>query len=101
MHIELIYNFGVDDEPRPCKVLASFMPDEIIGWDNQEGSKVEFYPFLIVVENIDTKESCIWSPYWHVFRHPNGTIERKYGQYASFVNIDSYLSTEEAKNEKC
>jgi hypothetical protein len=86
-HIELVFDFA--DGPCLCKVLASFY--EIIDWPIEDGKTREFYPFLIVAENVENGEQYVWSPYWHIDRHPNGTIEkRKYGQYATVVNIDSY-----------
>jgi len=98
-HIELIFDFH--GAPTRCKVLTSFLPDEIIGWDIQEGRREEVYPFLIVLENLETTEQYIWSPYWHIERHQNGTIEkRKYGQFASVVNIDSYFELIEKAKAK-
>ena len=91
-NIELTFNFGLDAGPHRCKVLATFLPDQIARWPNEKGSTVEFYPFLVVVESIEEGHSSVWLPYWHIVKHQNGTIQKKYGQWAPFIESGAYSS---------
>jgi hypothetical protein len=53
---------------------------------------VKFYPFLAMVEALEEGYTSAWLPYWHVVTHINGHLERKYGQWASFMGEDALAS---------
>jgi hypothetical protein len=63
-------------------VLDVFLPEREEPFSN-DGKKVTFYPFLVVLEGVEEPGVCYWLPYWHL---EDG--KRKYGQYAPF--LDSY-----------
>ncbi len=92
MSIELTFNFGLGAGQHHCRVLTAFLPDQIVSWSNGNGGKVEFYPFLVIVESIDKGSSSVWLPYWHIVKHQDGSLEKKYGQWAPFIEVESYSS---------
>jgi hypothetical protein len=89
--IELNFNFGLGAGPLACKVLASFLPEKIRKWLDEDGKRVEFYPFMVVVEEIEEGNYLIWLAYWHIKYHDWG-IERKYGQWAPLIDEELYSS---------
>lgn len=91
-NIELTFHFAMGAGSHPCKVLATFLPDQIARWPNEKGGTVEFYPFLVVVESIEEGFSSVWLPYWHIVKHKDGTIEKKFGQFAPFVESEAFSS---------
>lgn len=92
LDIELHFSFGMDAGRHPCKVLEAYLPDDIYTWCDVNGNSVEFYPFMVIVESMEEGYSSVWLPYWHLVNKKNGTIEKKYGQWAPFIDLDSYAS---------
>ena len=84
-HIELDFDFGLRGN-----VLASFLPDRIIEWTEEDKTQREFYPFLVFVESLDRKERSVWTPYWHVITKEGKSPVPKYGQFASCLTVGDY-----------
>jgi hypothetical protein len=92
MGIELKFRFGLEVGDRPCRVLDTFLPAHIATWRLDNDSTAEFYPFLVVVESSDGKSQFVWLPYWHVVADKDGTVSRKYGQWAPFMDTEAFGS---------
>jgi hypothetical protein len=92
MELQLTLNFGLGLGPHRFKVLDAFLPDTISSWPDEKGSRVSFYPFLILLASLEEDNTKAWLPYWHLVAHPDGTLERKYGQWAACVDLDLYSS---------
>jgi len=92
LDVELNFSFGLDAGRHPCKVLGAFLPDQIVKWYDANGNRVEFYPFMVIVESNEEACSSVWLPYWHLVTHKDGTTKKKYGQWAPFIDSDSYAS---------
>lgn len=90
-HIELEFSFGLDAGRHPCKAVAAFLPKSIAAWEQgADQSRVEFFPFLVIVESLEEDYHSVWLPYWHIVTHSSAHIETKYGQWAPFIAADSY-----------
>ena len=98
-YLELSFQFRLDAGDHPCKVIAAFLPETIANWKQEsDGSLVEFFPFLVIVESLEDGCKSIWLPYWHLVKHQDGTVKTKYGQWAPFIAADSYRSmTQQAR----
>lgn len=92
MEMKLTFDFGLGAEPSPCKILAVFLPEKIIKWHDEKKNLVKFYPFLVIAESIDEGYNSAWLPYWHIVEKKGQIIEKKYGQWAPFMDIKSYKS---------
>jgi hypothetical protein len=90
--LHLTFDFGLDAGPHPAKVLDAFLPTPIRIWPRDGGASVEFYPFLVMVESMDEGYTSAWLPYWHLVRQADGGLERKYGQWAQCLDLESYAS---------
>jgi hypothetical protein len=90
----LEFEFDLGKSSHLCKVLDVFLPKKIDHW--KRGKSVRwFYPFLVVVESIDKRDNyrSIWLPYWHVDKNKKtGKQLKKYGQWASFVWEEPFIS---------
>lgn len=100
LEIQLTFNFGLDAGPHPCKVLDVFLPATIHNWPRESGATVEFYPFLVMVESLDEGYASAWLPYWHLVKHPSGGVKKKYGQWAPFIDLESYVSLVQKARDK-
>jgi hypothetical protein len=85
--LRLSFPYGLEAGAWTYKVLDAFSPDEPESWDKQDGSKVTFYPFLVVMGYVDNPVRtdngfAFWFPYWHIEQDEKGTVKRKYGQWA-------------------
>jgi hypothetical protein len=92
MEFHMVFNFGLGAGPFPCKVLASFLPDQIGKWPYGKGKTIEFYPFLVITESTEEGYTSTWLPYWHIIKSGKKILERKYGQWAPFVDNESFNS---------
>ena len=92
LNIELNFSFGLDAGRHPCKVLGTFLPDQIFKWDDVNGNSVEFYPFMVIVESMEEGYSSVWLPYWHLVTNKDGATAKKYGQWAPFIDSVSYAN---------
>lgn len=91
-HLELVFPFGLDAGTHRGKVLGAFLPDSIVNWSSIDGSKVEFYPFLVILQSLTEGHQLVWLPYWHIITNRDSAVKTKYGQWAPFVDSDSYAS---------
>ena len=91
-HLELEFPFGLEAEHHRGRVLRAFLPNPIVEWVQDDGSKVRFYPFLVIVQSLKRGHLSVWLPYWHVVTAPSGSRQTKYGQWAPFMDADSYAS---------
>ena len=87
--LELKFTFGLGAGSYEYNVANSYLPDAITMWNDPDGCKVEFFPFLVVLEFIHHDEKAIWLPYWHLHHRSSG-VRTKYGQWAPFMNIETY-----------
>ena len=90
-NLHLVFEFGLGAGCRHCKVLAAFLPQELCSWKADDGDKVTFYPFLVILATDDGDRSC-WLPYWHVAEGRRRTRKTKYGQWAPFINQAEFRS---------
>lgn len=88
--LELVHPFGVGAGSHRGKVLDVFLPDNIRSWIDEENRDVEYFPFLVMVESADESYVSAWMPYWHLVSDAGGRIERKYGQWAPFMDLESF-----------
>lgn len=86
--LHLIFDFGLNASNSDCTVLASFTHKKPESWKDKDGSKVEFYPFLVVLRR-HGRQKAVWMPYWHLV-HKKKRIIKKYGQWAPFMDMDLY-----------
>ena len=91
MEFQLIFNFGLGAGRFPSKVLAAYLPEEIRKWPN-DNTMIEFYPFLVITKSIKEGNTSAWLPYWHIVKKNDQVIERKYGQWAPFIDTECYNS---------
>lgn len=85
--LQLRFQFGLGAGACPVRVLSAFCPDEPPSWEN-DGSRITFYPFLVVVSPLESgyeNDTSIWLPYWHLVRTEVSDIP-KYGQWAPFMD---------------
>ena len=101
--LHLKFGFGLEATSAEWRVLDVFVPSEPVQWNQREGKKVTFYPFLVVLGATENggRARAFWLPYWHIVEG-GGTrevvrgagaediIERKYGQWAPFMDGFSF-----------
>ena len=87
LHLE--FSLGLDAGRRPVRVLGAFTSP--VAWNNINGDRVTFYPFLVVVASTDGEHESrsVWLPYWHNICS-GGTRTIKYGQWAPFMDSDIF-----------
>ena len=85
--LKLKFDFGLNAPYSECTVKECFIPRKLQSWPEKEGSRVTFYPFLVLVHR-HGKKLAVWLPYWHVVKRPKQP-QYKYGQWAPFM--DTYL----------
>jgi hypothetical protein len=85
--------------PYPCRVIAAFLPKDLVRWKQTDNSTVEFYPFLVIVES-QAEVRSIWLPYWHVVTTEGGQVSHPYGQWAPFMDTKSFKSLVDQAREK-
>lgn len=91
--IELKFYFKKGAGDRECKVLASFLPDNISRWKDENDNDIYFYPFMIIVEALEGGDLSFWLPYWHIVKDHNGKVlGRNYGQWAPFMDEGIFAS---------
>lgn len=83
--LHLVFDFGLEVGNAACRVLHAFLPRDLARWQTDDGKLVTFFPFLVVMERTDKEGQSFWLPYWHTIEG-TGTIARKYGQWAPFMD---------------
>lgn len=86
--LRLIFDFGLNASHSDCTVLASFSHKKPQKWKDKDGSRVEFYPFLVILQR-HGRQKAVWMPYWHLVHKKNRVI-KKYGQWAPFMDMALY-----------
>ena len=95
--LRLIFPLGLGAGTPECKVLDVFT--ECVDWQQADGKTVTFRPFLVVMEQVDNQDLIFWLPYWH-FIDGDGAPERKYGQWAPWMNAKVFGSLLEQARTK-
>jgi hypothetical protein len=92
MPLHLSFSWKLSTGSFGCIARAAFVPDQSVHW-RDKGRKVEFHPFLVIVEGKDGQ--YVWLPYWHrVGGKP------KYGQWAPCMDISIFESLIEKAKSK-
>jgi len=89
--LHVVFSFGLEAGRPDCKVLDAFLPENPVSWRQQDMREVTFYPFLVVLQRSDDEGRCFWLPYWHLVEGI-GTVKRKYGQWAPFMDASLFES---------
>ena len=87
--LELTFNFGLGAGPYEYHVVNCYLPENISTWPDDNGCKVEFFPFLVILGGTQYGETAIWLPYWHL-HHQSDKVRTKYGQWAPLMDIVTY-----------
>jgi hypothetical protein len=88
--LRLEFAFGLGAGPRKCHVVAAYCPETAIAWHDENHQRVEFYPFLVVTEDVKKPhDRAIWLPYWHLHFKKAG-VHRKYGQWAPHMDVGTF-----------
>jgi hypothetical protein len=87
--LRLTFDFGLNASHSGCTVVDCFVPRHPESWPDEDGSKVTFYPFLVMLRR-HGRELAAWLPYWHTVEKPDGKLDRKYGQWAAFMDSDLF-----------
>jgi DNA-directed RNA polymerase subunit RPC12/RpoP len=95
-----IFDFGLGALRPDFKLLHAVCPreNELVAWE-QDGGWITFYPFLVIMESVDEKSRAFWLPYWHIVDR-GGTKQRKYGQFAPFLEEPIFKSLLAQAREK-
>ncbi len=89
LHFE--HSFGLGVGATKSEVKAIYLPKKLESWNDSDGSKVIFYPFLVVLCR-EGRKDAFWMPYWHKVEKPNGKTINKYGQWAPFMDAHLFES---------
>ncbi len=87
--LQLKFWFGLDRGAYEYIVASSYLPDKITTWPDANGCKVEFFPFLVILQGTQHTEIAAWLPYWHLHHQPS-KVRAKYGQWAALMKIQTY-----------
>lgn len=87
--LQLTFAFALGAGALECRVLGAFLPSDISEWEDA-GAKVQFFPFLVVLEDVRDGGRNVWLPYWHLLTHDH-KVRRKYGQWAPFLSEGAYI----------
>jgi hypothetical protein len=79
-HLHLGFRFATGSGITTCKVLRVFLPQKIPSWTKGK-QRVEFYPFLVILDRNDNKQRAVWLPYWHKIGK-----RLEYGQWAPVMD---------------
>jgi hypothetical protein len=97
LHLEFPFGLGVGTAP--CTVEAAFLPHRLATWNNN-GTKVLFYPFLVIIKFDKHNHLGAWLPYWHIVNNENGRQKTKFGQWAPQMSTDLFTDLiVQAQNE--
>jgi len=90
-HVELRlgFGFGLNTPDPESTVRDCFIPRQLESWRDEDGSKVTFYPFLVIVQR-HGREQAAWLPYWHTIEKHGRKPAQKYGQWAPFMDLDLF-----------
>ncbi|RMG26793.1 MAG: hypothetical protein D6724_01035 [Armatimonadetes bacterium] len=83
--LRLRFDFGLNAPDRACTVRDCFAPRQLESWNEADGSRVTFYPFLVILQR-HGRELAAWLPYWHTIDNGFRTVQ-KYGQWAPFMDF--------------
>ncbi len=96
MMLIVVPEFGLGAGRWEFRVQDAFLPEKEkrTTWETEDGSVVEFLPFLVVLKAEDKDAPDFWLPYWHIVNgdSPEAKEEKKYGQYAPVM--DGHLFTD-------
>lgn len=87
--LRLKFDFGLGARHSDCTVTHVFTPRRTQTWKDAKGRKVQFYPFLVLLDRHGRKRA-VWMPYWHLV-HGRDRVIKKYGQWAPFMDERLYL----------
>jgi hypothetical protein len=94
--LHLWFELGLNRGKRECIALTAFLPEKTLRkpWREKDGSLVEFFPFMVVLNAIGGKKlgKYYWLPYWHVVTNRPGKRKEKYGQWAPFLGHELFES---------
>jgi hypothetical protein len=80
------FTFGLEGgTDQIFKVRAVFLPHTAECWKKENGARVCFHPFLVVLESANGG-TAFWLPYWHTEELENGTMKTKAGQWAPLMD---------------
>ncbi|MFI5386431.1 MAG: hypothetical protein ACHQ50_09955 [Fimbriimonadales bacterium] len=89
MKLHFEHDFGLNASHKESTAVGVYLPEVLDTWLDRDGSKVTFYPFLVVVARPNT-EKAIWMPYWHVVEKAGRGPANKYGQWAPHMRISLF-----------
>ena len=89
--ISLAFDFGLGATDKVSDIEAVFHPRPLESWQDKDGSKVTFFPFLVVLKRTG-RHSAIWMPYWHIVESEDGKKKQKYGQWAPYMDASLFES---------
>ena len=94
--------FGLGADKRTYCLVKAYLPERPNSWNDNNGKKVEYYPFLLVLEDAsNNSHRTVWLPYWHLHYEDKG-LKKKYGQWAPHMDIEIFSELiEKAKKDKC
>jgi hypothetical protein len=87
--LRLTFEFGLNASHSECTVLDCFVPQRPRSWRDRDGSRVRFYPFLVILRR-HGRGLAAWLPYWHTVEKAGRKPVRKYGQWATFMDSDLF-----------
>jgi hypothetical protein len=88
----MTFDFGLGVIDKECMIEAVFHPHLLESWNDRDGSKVTFYPFLVVLKR-GGRDRAVWMPYWHVIESNGGKRPKeKYGQWAPLMDAPLFES---------
>lgn len=88
LQLELKFDFALGAKGKEVTALASFLPDPLPEWKDDNKQRVVFYPFLVITEGEFGK--AVWLPYFHVVGDEKPRV--KYGQWAPYMGIGLFES---------
>lgn len=84
--LRLKFDFGLNAPDSECTVLDCFVPRRPESWKATDEANVTFYPFLVIVQR-HGRNLAVWLPYWHVVERGGRVTQKKYGQWAPFMDF--------------
>lgn len=89
--LRLDFPFGLGAGLQKYHLVAAYFPENPTTWKDEEGKKVEHYPFIVVLEAVSDKSRTAWLPYWHL-HYKGSRAHRKYGQWAPHMDMEIFTN---------
>ncbi len=89
LQLELSFTFGLDAGTYEYHLVGAYLPEPPVEWNDNNGKKVEFFPFLIVLKHVQSSSKSVWLPYWHL-HHIDEVPRKKYGQWAPHMDMKTF-----------